>query len=120
MTHLLLIFAAGYGSVFLLGFQSRCVNHGNFGLAACGSFLIALSQTTLWGALFRDMSWIAALTYGLSGAAGVTSSMLVHKRLTKKRQEVSPKELQLTALALLERAKTLPRIEADRRKLNED
>ena len=82
--HLALIFGAGYASVFLLGFQSRCVNHGNFALAAGGSFLIAMMQTTLWGAMFRDLSWSAALTYGLSGAAGITSSMYVHKRLTKK------------------------------------
>jgi hypothetical protein len=108
MMHLALIFAAGYASVFLLGFQSRCVNHGNFALAACGSFLIAIMQTTLWGALFRDMSWSAALAYGLSGASGITSSMFVHQRLAKpKPKEVSAKELQLTALALLERAKRM-------------
>jgi hypothetical protein len=107
MMHLLLIFAAGYGSVFLLGFQSRCVNHGNPWLAACCSFTIATMQTTLWGALFHDRSWSAAIAYGLSGAAAITSAMYVHRRLAKPRQEVSAKELQLTALALIERAKKM-------------
>jgi hypothetical protein len=104
--HLLVIFLAGYGSVFLLGFQSRCVNHGNPWLAACCSFVIATTQTTLWGALFHDHSWSAAIAYGLSGSAAITSSMYVHRRLAKPK-DVSAKELQLTALALLERAKRM-------------
>ena len=83
---LAIIFLAGFASVFLLGFQSRCVNHGNFGHAAVCSFMIAMMQTTLWGALFRDLSWIAAATYGLSGAAGITSSMYVHKRWVKPKK----------------------------------
>ena len=108
MMHLLAIFLAGYGSVFLLGFQSRCVNHGNPWYAACCSFTIAMTQTTLWGALFKDHSWGAAVAYGLAGASAITSSMYVHKRwLRPKPQEVTDKELQLTALALLERAKKM-------------
>lgn len=82
---LLLIFAAGFASVFLLGFQSRNVNHGNYVWAAGTSFAIAIMQTTLWGALFRDLSWPAALVYGLSGACGITASMVVHKRLIERR-----------------------------------
>jgi uncharacterized membrane protein YuzA (DUF378 family) len=80
-----LIFFAGYLSVFLLGFQSRCVNTGNYPLAATGSFIIALMQTTLWGALFADLTWASSIVYGLSGASGITSSMYVHRRwFTKK------------------------------------
>jgi hypothetical protein len=77
---LALIFAAGFGSVFMLGFQSRNVNHGNFGWAACTSFAIAQMQTTLWGQLFSNLTWSASLVYGLSGACGITLSMYVHKR----------------------------------------
>ena len=95
---LAIIFLAGFASVFLLGFQSRCVNHGNFGHAAVCSFMIAMMQTTLWGALFRDLSWIAAATYGLSGAAGITSSMYVHKRWVK------PKKAPIDREALMEKA----------------
>lgn len=80
MTGLAVIFGAGLVTVFLLGFQSRCVNHGNYKQAACCSFTIALFQSTLWGALFRDLSWPATIAYGLSGAAGITGSMWVHHR----------------------------------------
>lgn len=84
MTHLLTIFIAGYASVFLLGFQSRAVNHGNYRLAMTGSFMIATMQTTLWGALFKDLSWSATLVYGLSGMSGIGSSMFVHQKLLQK------------------------------------
>lgn len=80
MIGLVIIFLAGFTSVFLLGFQSRCVNTGNYSLAALGSFSIALMQTTLWGALFSDLSWSSSIVYGLSGASGITSSMWVHRR----------------------------------------
>lgn len=85
MIQIVTIFLAGYASVFLLGFQSRCVNHGNFPYAACCSFLIAMMQTTLWGALFRNLTWTAAIAYGLSGALGITSSMWVHRRFLSKK-----------------------------------
>lgn len=84
MTHLALIFAAGFASVFLLGFQSRNVNHGNYGWAAGTSFCIAIMQTSLWGALFRDLSWASAAVYGLSGALGITASMFTHQRLVRR------------------------------------
>lgn len=80
MTDLALIFAAGFGSVFMLGFQSRNVNHGNYGWAACTSFCIAIMQTTLWGRLFADLTWASAVAYGLSGACGITLSMWTHQR----------------------------------------
>lgn len=84
---LALIFAAGFGSVFMLGFQSRNVNHGNYGWAACTSFTIAIMQTTLWGQLFSDLSWPATIAYGLSGACGITLSMYTHKRLITAREK---------------------------------
>lgn len=84
MTHLLIIYFAGFASVFLLGFQSRSVNHGNYRMAMCGSFMIAMMQTTLWGALFKDLSWAATIVYGLSGMTGIGSSMFVHQRLLQK------------------------------------
>lgn len=74
-----IIFVAGFCSVFLLGFQSRNVNHGNYGFAAMTSFLIAMTQTTLWGALFKDLSWDNCVVYGLSGCLGITASMYAHQ-----------------------------------------
>lgn len=88
----LVIFFAGYASVFLLGFQSRSVNHGNYLAAAIGSFLIAQMQTTLWGSLFSDLTWTASLVYGLSGCCGITSSMFVHQRLMKKPDQTKPRD----------------------------
>lgn len=81
MSHLLVIFVAGFASVFLLGFQSRAVNHGNYRIAAGNSFLIAIMQTTLWGALFKNLSWPATLAYGLGAMLGIISSMYLHKEL---------------------------------------
>lgn len=80
MTHLGLIFLAGFASVFLLGFQSRNVNHGNYRWAAMTSFAIAMMQTTLWGQLFANLTWASSAVYGLSGACGITLSMYVHQR----------------------------------------
>lgn len=42
------------------------------------SFTIAQAQTTLWGALFSNLTWSASIIYGLSGALGITFSMYVH------------------------------------------
>lgn len=86
MTHLAVVFVAGFASIFLLGFQSRNVNHGNYRWAAMTSFAIAIMQTTLWGALFRDLSWPAVLVYGASGALGIVSSMYVHQRWVRRGQ----------------------------------
>jgi hypothetical protein len=78
--HYLIIFSVGFVSVFMLGFQSRNVNHGNYKMAALVSFIIAQSQTTLWGALFSNLTWSSSVVYGASGALGITSSMYVHQR----------------------------------------
>lgn len=85
MTEQLVIFAAGFCSVFLLGFQSRNVNHGSFGWAACTSFCIAMMQTTLWGHLFSNLTWLNSVVYGLSGCLGITTSMFVHQRWIQKK-----------------------------------
>lgn len=86
MPELILVFFAGFSSVFLLGFQSRNVNNGNYGWAAVTSFMIAMMQTTLWGTLFSNLTWVSSTVYGLSGCLGITSSMFVHQRLIKKKE----------------------------------
>lgn len=85
MEHLILIFVAGFCSVFLLGFQSRNVNHGNYGFAAITSFLIAQMQTTLWGSLFSNLTWLSSIVYGLSGCLGIVLSMYVHQQLLNRK-----------------------------------
>jgi hypothetical protein len=84
MSGFAVIFAAGFASVFLLGFQSRNVNHGNVGWAAVTSFAIAVMQTTLWGALFRNLTWAGTLAYALSGSLGIVASMYVHRRWVQR------------------------------------
>ena len=82
MPDFLAVFFSGYLSVFLLGFQSRLVNTGNYIGAAFCSFTIALFQAKLWQFLAKpDSSWYETLAYGLAGASAITSAIYVHKRL---------------------------------------
>lgn len=82
------VFISGFLSVFLLGFQSRLVNHGNFAWAAMCSFTIAFFQASLWHNLMKDdAGWDTTLAYGLSGASAITSAMWVHKRFFTKGKE---------------------------------
>lgn len=82
---LLYIFVAGFFSIFALGFQSRNVNHGNYGWAAGTSFLIAISQASVWTKITGpEAGWTEVIVYGLSGCLGITSSMWVHQRFISK------------------------------------
>jgi hypothetical protein len=83
----LLIFIAGFISVFLLGFQSRAVNHDNWKLAFSNSLLIGFTQSNIWSLMDADRGWLAASIYGLAGACGIVSSMWVHKKLLVKWQK---------------------------------
>jgi hypothetical protein len=79
------IFAAGFASVFLLGFQSRNVNAGHYGWAAVTSFAIAVAQVAVLSRVIGpSASWTETLTYGASGALGITASMRVHARFIAK------------------------------------
>lgn len=77
---LLTVFATGFGSVFLLGFQSRNVNHGNYGWAAATSIGVGLSQTFLWKHIIEDDGVAAGIVYAVAGALAITASMYVHER----------------------------------------
>lgn len=81
----LIIFVAGFASVFTLGFQSRVVNAGNYKLAAMMSFLIAMSQAHLWFVISQgNGSLVTSAIYGLSGMVGITSAMWCHQRFFVK------------------------------------
>lgn len=76
-----LLALSSFVQVFLLGFQSRNVNHGNFGWAAATSFFIGLSQVAVWHRIMSpDAGWAAAIVYGGCGALAIVSSMWVHRR----------------------------------------
>lgn len=86
MNELLIIFVAGYTSVFAMGFQSRNVNHGNYGWAAVTSFFIAIASASIWTRITSpDAGWLEVLTYGFSGSLAITSSMWVHQRFISKK-----------------------------------
>ena len=88
MTELLVIFVIGFSSVFAMGFQSRNVNHGNYGWAAATSFFIAIGSASIWTRITSpDAGWAEVLTYGLSGSLAITSSMWVHQRFITKREK---------------------------------
>lgn len=88
MIELLTIFGAGFVSVFALGFQSRNVNHGNYGWAGATSFFVAISQGALWSHMMKPEMGIAGwIAYGLAGSSAITTSMYVHERFIKKAKE---------------------------------
>lgn len=85
MIHLLVIFVVGFTTVFAAGFQSRNVNHGNYGWAAVTSFIIAVLSASIWKRMTAaDAGWIEMFVYGLSGCLAITSSMWIHKRFISK------------------------------------
>lgn len=85
MNELVTIALTGFGSVFLLGFQSRNVNHGDYGWAAITSIGVGLSQTFLWKHIIQGEGMAAGIVYALSGAAAITTSMYVHERFIQKK-----------------------------------
>lgn len=90
MSHLIVIFVVGYLTVFAHGFQSRNVNHGNYGWAAATSMLIAVGNVSVWNYLAVSATIAEVATYGLSGACAITSSMWIHERFVKRHSEKMP------------------------------
>lgn len=80
MIELATIFIAGYSSVLLLGFNSRNVNSGNYGLAALTSLAIGVAQAYLWKTITDIEGFVAVAVYSTSGAMGITSAMYLHER----------------------------------------
>lgn len=84
--HFVAIFIAGFLSVFAAGFQSRNVNHGNYGWAAGTAFAIALTNAQVWTLVTNAQGGLPeALVYGASGMCAIVSSMWVHDRFIKRK-----------------------------------
>lgn len=82
---LVILAAVSFAQVFALGFQSRNVNHGNYGWAAGTSFFIGLSQAAVWRRITGPESGLVeALVYALAGAFAIVSAMYVHQRFIRK------------------------------------
>lgn len=88
--NLIILAAISFVQVFALGFQSRNVNHGNYGWAAGTSFFIGISQAAVWRKVTAENAgqW-EALVYGLSGSFAIVSSMYVHQRFISRHTPAS-------------------------------
>lgn len=87
MTELAHIFIAGFASVFLLGFQSRNVNHGNYAWAGATSFLVAIAQASIWSKLASARAGtVEVCVYGASGSLGILCAMWLHQRYVRRKK----------------------------------
>ena len=85
MMTLVILALVSFIQVFALGFQSRNVNHGNYGWACGTSFFIGLSQVAVWHRITGPNSGVAeALVYATSGAIAIICAMYVHQRWVKE------------------------------------
>lgn len=84
------IFVAGFISIFALGFQSRNVNTGRIKSAMATSFVIALSQGTIYKLIPATSDWSSLLVYGLSGSIGVAAAMKAHAWLHERPDRTKP------------------------------
>jgi hypothetical protein len=77
-------FGVGLVTVFVAGFQSRSVNHGNYRWAAFNSFLLSVGNATMWTHIVKSSDPINYVVYGFAGSIAITASMYVHDRFVKK------------------------------------
>ena len=69
--------------VFLLGFQSRSVHAGRYGLTALTSALIGTAQMFMVRGLANGEPVIVWALVATAGPAGITSAMFVYQRMFK-------------------------------------
>ena len=74
------IMLATFGLVFLRAIQQQNVIHGQYVMAAITPYLLACAEvaSVLW---VVQTGWPAIPWVGTGGALGVTSAMLLHRRV---------------------------------------
>src|SRR3546814_11465883 len=72
--------------VFIQGFQSRNVNNGNYGLAACSSFAMGFSQVYVLSTVISSASILHTLVYCTGGPLGIVLAMYVPRSFFQKVQ----------------------------------
>jgi hypothetical protein len=82
---LLLLFATSFGSVFLLGIQSKNVNQGRYLAAVVTSFGISVGQFTFAHAAASG-SLYAFLVSAAGGCCGIASSIWFYQRFMEARR----------------------------------
>ena len=87
--HYLTLAVVSFFAVFILGFQSRNINSGEYKWAAACSILIGLSQAYIWRVItMDDAGWADWLIYSVMGGVGITSAMYVHRRFIQKEKSL--------------------------------
>lgn len=76
------MFVSSFMAVFLLSTQQQNVVFGHFKLAAVTSMAIAGAQYVMITSVAAGGSW---LLMGIGGAAGVTSSMFIHRKYVRRK-----------------------------------
>ena len=87
MKEALLVFAAQFIYVMLLGWQSLAVNHGRHGQAALNSFLLGnlgFYMTGIVAAARSEIGGMVWAAYVFSGPVAVVASMALFKRWGRK------------------------------------
>lgn len=81
MSALLLLFIVSIANVFVLAFQSRNINSGQYAFAAMGSFGIGMSQAFVWSHVnTAGATWVEAFVYSAGGCIGCIGAMWTHRR----------------------------------------
>lgn len=82
MTAWFLLFFTSVLWIFVIGFQSRAVNSGQYMVAAPTSFLIGFLQVSVLGdVLSPDASMVDTLIYCSGGMFGIVLAMWTHKNI---------------------------------------
>lgn len=80
------IMFATFARVFLLGFQSRCVNAGSWGTAWCVSWMIAgVEALALFAAIKSGDLLVIFLSSGLGASFGIVAAIFAYQALRVRR-----------------------------------
>lgn len=77
----LMLFGSTFGVVFFLGFQSLCVNSGNFWMAAINSLIIGVFNLMLFKTAPHVTGIGEIVAYVGGGPLGICSAMYVHHHI---------------------------------------
>jgi hypothetical protein len=79
----LMLFGSTFAVVFFLGFQSLCVNSGNFYMAAFNSLIIGSFNLILFKTAPNVHGFWEIAAYVGGGPLGIVSAMYIHKHYVK-------------------------------------
>jgi hypothetical protein len=83
VTNELYLLASTFGVVFFLGFQSLCVNSGQYWLAALNSLIIGTFNLLLFKMAPQVSGIGETAAYLLGGPIGIVCAMLAHRALAR-------------------------------------